>query len=108
MSCGRRYNDCEGLLMGDLYKYIELGGMFIIATALVLVVKNTITQLLEQMGKANEKQVKQFIDAQERISSTLDTQLNQVAISQEKTATTLTLIADKLLDAALRTPQQKE
>jgi len=94
--------------MGDLYKYIELGGMFIIATALVLVVKNTITQLLEQMGKANEKQVKQFIDAQERISSTLDTQLNQVAISQEKTATTLTLIADKLLDAALRTPQQKE
>ena len=94
--------------MGDLYKYIELGGMFIIATALVLVVKNTITQLLEQMGKANEKQVKQFIDAQERISSTLDTQLNQVAISQEKTATTLTLIADKLLDAALRTPKQKE
>ena len=94
--------------MGDLYKYIELGGMFIIATALVLVVKNTITQLLEQMGKANEKQVKQFIDAQERISSTLDTQLNQVAISQGKTATTLTLIADKLLDAALRTPQQKE
>jgi len=94
--------------MGDLYKYIELGGMFIIATALVLVVKNTITQLLEQMGKANEKQVKQLRNAQERISSTLDTQLNQVAISQEKTATTLTLIADKLLDAALRTPQQKE
>ena len=96
----------------DLSKFIELGPTAVVALALLGgllgVVHLTIRSLFRQMVVTTEKQNKQFLDAQERINNILDVQLRQVAASQERSADSLSIIVDRLLEAALRLPQKKE
>lgn len=97
-------------MTADLYKYVELGAVAVIAVGLLGIVRSVLARMLTQQAareiaqrQADQEWKAGMVSTQAKIAETLENHLGGIAANQARTAESLELITGRLLDAALET-----